>query len=59
MTWKVVVGIAPKTIEGTNGCHKYVFAYYGTKREAERIATELNAIRDQFSGTATVERSAT
>lgn len=28
--WKVVVDIAPKTIEGTKGCHKYVFGTYKT-----------------------------
>ena len=40
--WKVVVDIAPKTIEGTKGCHKYVFGTYKTKREAEKIINEIN-----------------
>lgn len=40
--WKVVVDIAPKTIEGTKGCHKYVFGTYKTKKEAEKIINEIN-----------------
>ena len=56
MAWKVVVDIAPKTIEGTNGCHKYVFRHCRTKKEADMTARELNALKHQFSGTATVER---
>lgn len=40
--WKVVVDIAPKTIEGTKGCHKYVFGAYKTKKEAEKIINEIN-----------------
>lgn len=59
MKWKVIVDIAPKTIDGTSGCHQYVFGYYRTKREADMIAAELNAHKHQFSGIATVERSAT
>ena len=41
--YKVIVDIAPKTIPGTNGCHKYVFGEYKTKREALKVIAEINA----------------
>ena len=42
--WEVVVDIAPRTIKGTNGCHKYVFDAYKTKREADDMAWKLRAL---------------
>lgn len=42
--WKVIVDILPKTIEGTKGCHKYVFGTYKTKKEAEKITNEINEL---------------
>ena len=39
--WEVAVDIAPRTIKGTNGCHKYRFGVYKTKREAEETAGQL------------------
>ena len=53
MKWRVVVDIAPKTIEGTNGCHKYVFGRYKTKKEAKRIVEDI--ISNNL-GIATVEK---
>ena len=41
MKWKVVVDIAPRIVEGTKGCHKFVFGYYKTKRDATYVANEL------------------
>lgn len=43
--WKVTVDISPRTIDGTKGCHKYVFGEYKTKKEAKRIANEINETR--------------
>lgn len=54
MKWMIVIDIAPKVIEGTNGCHTYVFDYCKTKREATRVAEEINAV-GRF-GMAFVER---
>ena len=42
MKWKVVIDISPKTIEGTNGCHRYVYRWCKTKREADGIANKIN-----------------
>lgn len=39
---KVIVDIAPRTIEGTKGCHKYIFDEYKTKKEAQKITDEIN-----------------
>ena len=39
--WKIVI-ILNSVIPGTNGCHKYVWGYYKTKREAEQIAEQIN-----------------
>lgn len=33
MKYIVVVDIAPRTIKGTNDCHKYVFGKYETKKK--------------------------
>lgn len=40
--YKVIVDIAPKTIPGTNRCHKYVFGEYKTKKEAQSISSVIN-----------------
>ena len=55
MKYKVVVDIYPKTIPGTNGCHKYVFGEYKTKREAESVGASINASTG-YIGVATVEK---
>ncbi len=47
--WKVVVNTYPKEIPGTNGCHKYVFARYKTKREAEAVKAKINDISGKES----------
>lgn len=54
MRYRVIVDISPRTIPGTNGCHKYVFKYFRTKREADASAEALNAAKD--FGKATVEK---
>lgn len=54
MKWMIVIDIAPKVIEGTNGCHTYVFDYCKTKREATRVTEEINAVGS--FGMAFVER---
>lgn len=56
MKYKVIVDIYPRKIKGTNGCHKYVFDEYRTKREAEAAAEALNAAKD-FKGKAIVEKA--
>lgn len=43
--WKVMVDISPRTIDGTKGCHIYVFGEYKTKKEAKRIVNEINEMR--------------
>ena len=53
MNWKVVVDIAPRTIEGTNGCHEFVYGYYKTKGEAQTICDQINTV--DKSSTARVE----
>ena len=40
--YKVVVDIYPRTIQGTNGCHKYVFDSYKTKKQAQKVSDEIN-----------------
>ena len=45
MKYKVVVDVAPNTIDGTSGCHKYVFGEYKTKGEAARISEMINGIK--------------
>lgn len=40
--WKVIIDISPEIIKGTNGCHKYVFNTYKTKKEANKTAEEIN-----------------
>ena len=47
--WEVVVDIAPRIIQGTNGCHKYVFGAYKTKREADETAWKLLMIADDVT----------
>lgn len=42
--WKVVVDMSPATVQGTNGCHEYVFGWYKTKREAKQIADAFNLV---------------
>ena len=44
MKWSVVVDISPKTIRGTNRCHKYLFDQYKTKKEATFMAAELERL---------------
>lgn len=53
--YKVIVDIAPRTIEGTNGCHKYVFNSYKRKKEAVSEMNKINQIKEL--GVATVEKS--
>ena len=53
MKYLVVVDIAPKMIKGTNGCHKYVFGEYKTKREALYFAAQAEKLG---FGSASVER---
>ena len=52
--WKVIVDIAPKIIKGTNGCHKYVFDTYKTKKEALKKKDMINSLGDM--GTAYIEK---
>ena len=47
--WKIVVDTSPEIIPGTNGCHKYVFARYKTKREAEAVKAKINGITGKES----------
>ena len=54
MKYKVIVDIAPKTIKGTNRCHKYVFDSYKTKKEACEIRDRINSLGDM--GKAYVEK---
>lgn len=42
--YKVVVDVFPAVLSGTDGCHKYVFDYYRTKRSAEEVASAINSI---------------
>ena len=53
--YSVIVDIAPKTISDTNGCHKYVFNSYNTKKEAISIMNQIN--ENGTMGIATVEKS--
>lgn len=54
MKYRVIVDISPRTIEGINGCHKYVFGSYKTKKEADRVSAEIN--KTKGAGKATVEK---
>ena len=57
LKWKVVVDIAPRVIEGTNGCHEYVWGWYRTKREAVLMANDINSpLTGGKLGVAHVER---
>ena len=40
--YKVVIDIYPRMISGTNGCHKFVYDHYKTKREAVKISDAIN-----------------
>lgn len=42
--FKVVVDIFPKTISGTNKCHKYIFGRYDTKKEAQKTVDAINEL---------------
>lgn len=53
--YKVVVDIESRTIQGTDGCHKYVFNSYEKEREAISIMNQINQRKDL--GIATVEKS--
>lgn len=52
--YKVIVDIAPKTIPGTNGCHKYVFETYKTKKAATAVMEQIN--NTEGFGTAIIEK---
>lgn len=52
--WNVVVDIAPRTIEGTKGCHEYVFDTFFTKKEAIEIRDRINSLGNM--GKAYVEK---
>lgn len=52
--YKVIVDIAPKVVSGTNGCHKYVFSEYKTKKEAMETCNTINALRHK--GVATIQK---
>lgn len=55
--YKVVVDIAPRTIDGTKGCHEYVWDYYKTKREANHMAQGINSpLTGGHLGVARVEK---
>lgn len=54
MKYRVAVDVAPNTIEGTSGCHKYVFGEYETKGEAVRISEMIN--RTKGAGRANIEK---
>ena len=57
MMWKVIVDISPRTIEGTNGCHKYVWGHYKTKREAVLMCNDINSpLSNGILGVATFEK---
>lgn len=53
--YKVIVDIAPKTISGTNGCHKYVFGEYKTKKAAQSVSATINSSTG-YIGVATIEK---
>ena len=53
--YRVIVDIAPKTIPGTNGCHKYVFGTYKTKREAQAVSASINSATG-YIGVATIKK---
>lgn len=58
MKYKVIVDISPRTIPGTKGCHKYVWGYYKTKREAVAMAKDINSpLSGGYLGTARVEKA--
>ncbi len=46
MLYKVVVDIYPQIISKDNPKTRYVFGVYRTKREADNIAKELNALKN-------------
>lgn len=46
MSWKVIVDISPKTIQGTKDCHEYVFDVYKNKKEACEVRDRINSIGD-------------
>lgn len=53
--YKVIVDIAPRTIAGTNGCHKYVFGRYCTKKETISVMESINNA-EKYIGVATMEK---
>ena len=53
--YKVIVDIAPRTIAGTNGCHKYVFGRYCTKKETISVMESINNA-EKYIGIATMEK---
>lgn len=54
MKWIVVIDISPKTINGTHGCHKYVFDEYKTQKTAIEIRDMINSLGDM--GKAHIEK---
>lgn len=44
MKYAVVINIAPRVIEGTAGCHEYLFEYCRTKKEATLLADSINRV---------------
>jgi hypothetical protein len=42
--WKVVVDVFSNVIRGTNGCHKFVWDRYNTKKKAQKMADAINAV---------------
>ena len=53
--YKVIVDIAPRTIAGTNGCHKYVFGRYCTKKETISVMESINNA-EKYIGIATMKK---
>lgn len=45
-TYKVVVDIYPQILSKDNPRTRYVFGVYPTKREADNIAKEINALEN-------------
>ncbi|MBQ6803618.1 MAG: hypothetical protein IJP04_03080 [Clostridia bacterium] len=43
MKWVVIVE-TKEPIKGTNGCRKFFFNSYNTKKEAEEVAAYINSI---------------
>lgn len=45
MKWNVIVDVKPHYIEGTEGCHRYVFGTYKTKKQADEICNGINSLK--------------